>query len=65
VLFVILVFGFVLLFCLCSFSDLFPILHVSLDCSYLIAPSVFSNVYLIGGADVNANKKYRSLSEAN
>jgi hypothetical protein len=36
----------VLCFCFVSLRLVYPILPVSLDCSFLIAPSVFSNVYL-------------------
>jgi hypothetical protein len=32
--------------CLRFVSYMYPILPVSLDCHFLIAPSVFSNVYL-------------------
>ena len=32
-------------FCLSLFSVVFPMLPVSLDCSFLIAPSILSNVY--------------------
>ena len=32
--------------CLPSFCVLFPMLHMSLDCPFLITPSVFSNVYV-------------------
>jgi hypothetical protein len=34
------------IFCLSSFCFLCPMLSVSLDCSFLIVPSVFSDVYL-------------------
>jgi hypothetical protein len=34
------------LFCLSSFCVLCPMLPVSLDCSFSIAPSIFSDVYL-------------------
>ena len=37
------VIGFV---CLRFVSNMYPTLPVSLDCHFLIAPSVFSNVYL-------------------
>ena len=35
-----------ILFCLSLFCALYPLLPVSLDCSFLIIPSVHSNVYL-------------------
>jgi hypothetical protein len=37
----------VLCFCFVFLRLVCPMLPVSLDCSFLIAPSVFSNVYLI------------------
>jgi hypothetical protein len=40
------VFGFFLL-CLWFLPLVYPMLPVSLDCPFLIIPSVFSNVYLI------------------
>ena len=36
----------VLCFCFVFLRFVYPVLPVSLDCPYLIAPSVFSNVYL-------------------
>jgi hypothetical protein len=36
---------FCVFFCLSSFCVLCPLLPMSLDCPFLIAPSVFSNVY--------------------
>jgi len=38
---------YVLCFCFVYLFLVYPKLSVSLDCPYLIAPSVFSNVYLI------------------
>ena len=38
------------LFCMSLFCVLFTLLPVPLDCSYTIAPPVFSNVYLVGFA---------------
>jgi len=34
-------------FLFCLFHPVYPTLPVSLDCPFLIAPSVFSNVYLL------------------
>ena len=42
-----LVFGFCFCFYLSSFCVLYQMLHMSLDCPFLIAHSVFSNVYFI------------------
>ena len=30
----------------CVFCVVYPVLQISLDCPFLVAPSVFSNVYL-------------------
>jgi len=38
------------LLCLCSFCVLHPMFPLSLDCLFLIAPSVFHNVYSISRA---------------
>ena len=35
-------------FLFCFLHSMYPMLPVSLDCSSLIAPSIFSNVYLPG-----------------
>jgi hypothetical protein len=40
-------------FCFVFLRVLFPMLPVSLDCPFLIAPSVFSNVYLQSRQDKN------------
>ena len=37
----------ILCFCLVFLRLVYPMLSVSLDCPFLIAPSIFSNVYLI------------------
>jgi hypothetical protein len=46
IIFLVFCFIFIFLFCLSSFCVLYPMLPVSLDCPFLVTPSVFSNVYL-------------------
>jgi len=40
----------------------YPMLPVSLDCQFLIAPSVFSNVYIERGIHVSTLLQYTFLS---
>ena len=50
----------VLCFCFTFLRLVYPMLPVSVDCPFLIAPSVFSNVYLETIND-NVDKRWRSL----
>ena len=45
----------VLCFCFVCLRPVYSVLPVSLDCSFLIVPSVFSNVYLIEIDDLRNN----------
>jgi hypothetical protein len=45
-------------FFFCLLYVLFPLLVVSLDCPYIIAPSVFSNAYLLWNTTKSPNRSY-------
>ena len=57
----------VLCFCFLCLRLVYPILSVSLDCPFLIAPSVFSNVYMRKGVGdlICGLKKYASKYNLN
>jgi hypothetical protein len=55
---------FVLCFCFVLLRLVYPMLPVSLDCHFLIAPSVFSNVYLSVSLDchfLNASSVFSNV----
>ena len=50
------------LICFVFLRLVYPMLTVSLDCPFVIAPSVFSNVYLITGCEMIKSKNLNYFS---
>jgi hypothetical protein len=50
------------MFCFVCLRLVYPMLPVSLDCPFLIAPLVFSNVYLFFSVDIEKISRYVVIS---